>query len=194
MKAREHRWLDSVVRDVRHAMRSLRRSWGFTLGAGGILALTIGANVAIFSVVNSVLLQPLPYPDAERIVSIESSWMNTGRTSQDVSGPDFHDWQARSDVFETMAVSNGGDNTGDDDNIVIGGRAVFGNSRSVSVGFFAVFGQTASAGRLLTEQDVPTADGQPSVAIVAHHLAMTHFGSAGAAIGGVVVLSGTPGQ
>src|SRR5262245_8104572 len=149
------RWLDAVVRDVRYAMRSLRRSWGFTLGAGGILALTIGANVAIFSVVNSVLLQPLPYPGAERIVSIETSWMNTGRTSQDVSGPDFHDWQARSDVFETMAVSNGGDNTGDDDSIVIGGRAVFGNSRSVSAGFFSVFGQSASAGRLLTEQDIP---------------------------------------
>src|SRR5215510_5345067 len=65
------RWLDTVVRDVRHTMRSLRRSWGFTLGAGGILALTIGANVAIFSVVALSLKKKLPYPDAERIVSIK---------------------------------------------------------------------------------------------------------------------------
>jgi predicted permease len=184
------RWLDTLLRDVRHAMRSLRRSWGFTLGTGGVLALTIGANVAVFSVVDTILLQPLPYPDAERIVSIETVWTNTGRTSQDVSGPDFRDWKARSDVFETMAVSNGGDNTGDNDNIVISGRAVFGNSRSVSAGFFTVFGQTASAGRLLTDEDIPAANGAPSVVIVAHHLAATHFGSAGAAIGKVVTLSG----
>jgi len=186
------RWLDTFVRDVRHATRSMRRSWAFTLGAGGVLALTIGANVAIFSVVNSVLLQPLPYPDAERIVSIETLWMNTGRTSEDVSGPDFLDWRARSDVFETMAVSNGGDNTGDDDTIVIGTHAVFGNTRSVSAGFFSVFGQTASAGRLLTEEDIPAPDGEPAVAIAAHHVAVTHFGTAADAIGKIVVVSGSP--
>ena len=103
------RWLDALVRDVRYAMRSLTRSWGFTLGAGAVLALAIGANTAIFSVVNTVLLQPLAYPDAERIVSVETFWTNTGRASQDVSGPDFLDWQAQNDVFEKMAVSYGED-------------------------------------------------------------------------------------
>src|SRR5262245_22422355 len=58
------RWLDTTVRDVRHAMRSLRRSWGFTLGAGGILALTIGANVAIFPVVTAVLIRQIHSPGA----------------------------------------------------------------------------------------------------------------------------------
>src|SRR5262245_47802379 len=62
-------WLDVLVCDVRYARRSLTRSWGFALGAGAVLALTIGATVTIFSVVNTVLLQPLPYPDGERIVS-----------------------------------------------------------------------------------------------------------------------------
>ena len=103
------RWLDALVRDVRYAIRSLTKSWGFALGAGAVLALAIGANIAIFSVVNTVLLQPLPYPDAERLVSVETLWTNTGRTSQDVSGPDFLDWQAQNDVFEKMAVSYGGD-------------------------------------------------------------------------------------
>ena len=101
------RWLDALGRDVRYATRSLNKSWGFTLGAGAILALAIGANTAIFSVVNMLLLQPLPYPDAERIVSVETFWTNTGRASQDVSGPDFLDWQAQNDVFEKMAVSYG---------------------------------------------------------------------------------------
>ena len=178
-----HQWLDAVVRDVPYAMRTLRKSWGFTLGAGAVLALTIGANVAIFSVVNSVLLQPLPYPDAERLVSIETLWTNTGRASQDVSGPDFHDWRARSDVFETMAVYSGGDNAGDNISARVGDRAVFANARFVSGDFFAVFGQDAAAGRLLTEQDIPAAGAEPAVVVVAHRWAVTHFGSAEAALG-----------
>jgi predicted permease len=186
-----YRSLDALVRDVRYAMRSLRRGWGFALGVGAVLALTIGANVAIFSVVNTVLLQPLPFPDAERIVSIETLWTNTARLSQDVSGPDFLDWQARSDVFEKMAVSNGGDNTGDDVPARVGDRAVFANIRFVSADFFAVFGQTTSAGRLLTAQDVPAAGGEPAVAVVAHDWAVTHFGSAQAALGKNISLSGT---
>src|SRR5688572_6077217 len=137
-------WLDEITRDVRYAIRSLARSWGFALGAGAVLAVAIGANTAIFSVVNSILLQPLPYRDAERIVSVETLWTNTGQASQDVSGPDFLDWQAWNDVFETMAVYNGGDNTGDDTATVVGGRAVFANARYVSGDFFAVFGHAAS--------------------------------------------------
>jgi hypothetical protein len=82
------RWLDALVHDVRYAIRGLTRSWGFASGAGAVLAVAIGASTAIFSVVNTVLLQPLAYPDAERLVSIETFWTNTGRPSQDVSGPD----------------------------------------------------------------------------------------------------------
>ncbi len=117
------RWLDALVRDVRYAVRSLTRSWGFALGAGAVLALAIGATTAIFSVVNTVLLQPLAYPNAERLVSIETLWADTGRASQDVSGPDFLDWQAQSNVFDQMAVSFS--NT--DEAIIVGDGAVFGN-------------------------------------------------------------------
>src|SRR5262245_7052214 len=179
-------WLDVLVRDVRYARRSLPRSAGFALRACAVLALTIGANIAIFSVLNTVLLQSLPYRGAERIISIETLWTNTGRTSQDVSGPDFLDWQAQNDVFETMAVSNGGDNTGDDTATMVNGRAVFANVRFVSADFFKVFGLTASAGRLLSERDIPIADAEPAVVVVAHHWAVTHFGSAEAAVGKIV--------
>jgi predicted permease len=174
------RWLDALMRDVRYAMRGLTRSWGFTLGAGAVLAMAIGATVAIFSVISTVLLQPLPYPEADRIVSIETVSTNTGQGSQMVSGPDFLDWQARSDVFEKMAAFFGGD---DWPVIVDGGRAIFANYRLVSADFFAVFGQTAFAGRLLTGQDVPAPGATPLTAVVAYHWAVAQFGSAEAAIG-----------
>ena len=181
------RWLDALVRDVRYAVRSLTRSWGFTLGAGAVLALAIGASTAIFSVVNTVLLQPLAYPDAERLVSVETLWTNTGRASQDVSGPDFLDWQAQNDVFEQLAVYYGAD----DNPVIVGDRAVFANARSVSAEFFAVFGQSASAGRLLTEDDVPADhDAEPTVAVVAYHWAATQFGSGEAAIGKTITVYG----
>ena len=182
------RWLDALMRDVRYAIRSLTKSWGFALGAGAVLALAIGANIAIFSVVNTVLLQPLAYPDAERLVSVETLWTNTGRASQDVSGPDFLDWQAQNDVFEKMAVSYGGD----DFATIVGDRAVFANPRYVSAEFFAVFGQTASAGRLLTEHDVPAGGAEPTVAVVRYHWALAHFGSAEAAIGKRITVYGNP--
>src|SRR5262245_65784921 len=59
-------WLDALIRDIHYAIRTLSKSWGFALGAGSVLALAIGATVAIFSVVSTVLLQPLPYPAASR--------------------------------------------------------------------------------------------------------------------------------
>jgi predicted permease len=182
------RWLDALRRDVRYALRSLTRSWGFALGAGAVLALAIGANLAIFSVVNTVLLQPLPYPDAKRLVSVETLWTHTGRTSQDVSGPDFLDWQAHNDVFEKMAVSYGGD----DFAAIVRDRAVFANARYVSGEFFAVFGQTASAGRLLTDHDIPVGDAEPTIAVVRYQWAVAHFGSAEAAIGKTITVYGSP--
>ena len=114
-------------------------------------------------------------------------WTNTGRISEDVSGPDFLDWQARSDVFEKMAVSYGGD----DSVTIVGDRAVFANARYVSADFFAVLGQAVSAGRLLTERDIPAQDAEPTVVVVAHHWAVTHFGSDAAAIGKSITVYGS---
>lgn len=180
-------WLDALVRDLRHASRSLARNWGFAAGAGAILALAIGTSTAVFSVFHAVLLTPLPYPDAERLVAIETLWPATGELTPAVSGPDFLDWRARSDVFEITAASYG--NT--DDAVLVGGRAVFANDRFVTSDFFAVFGQTAAAGRLLTERDVPSGDAEPTVAVVAHQWALTHFGSAQAALGQTVTVYAT---
>ena len=181
------RWLDALLRDVRYAIRSLTTSWGFACGVGAVLALAIGANTAIFSVVDTVLLQPLAYPDAERLVSVETLWTDTGRASQNVSGPDFLDWQAQNDGFEQLAAYYGAD----DNPVIVGDRAVFANARSVSAEFFAVFGQSASAGRLLTEDDVPADHyAEPTVAVVAYQWAATHFGSDETAIGKTITVYG----
>jgi predicted permease len=180
--------LDALVLDFRYASRALTRARAFALGAGAVLALAIGANTAIFSVVNTVLLEPLPYPDAERIVSIETFFTNTGRSSQLVSRPDFLDWQAQNDVFDRMAVFFSAEDYGAE----IDGRAFFANPKLVSADFFSVFGQTASAGRLLNEQDIPAAGADGTTAVVAHSLAVTHFGSADAAIGKTLTLVGGP--
>jgi predicted permease len=188
-----HRWLDALVRDVRHAMRSLRRSWGFTLGAGAVLALAIGGTTAIFSVVNTVLLQPLPYADPDRIVSVETLWTNTARLNPSVSGPDFLDWRAQEDVFETLAAYYTGDTGGTDDApVLLGDRATFANPRYVTADFFAVFGQRAAAGRLLTEGDYTVVEGRASAAVVRYQWAVMHFGSAEAAVGKKLTVDGGP--
>ncbi|MGH9200580.1 MAG: ABC transporter permease, partial [Vicinamibacterales bacterium] len=181
------RWLDAFVADARYAMRGLVKQWGFSFGTVSVLALAIGATAAIFSTVNTVLLQPLAYPDADRIVSIETFATNTGRSSPEVSGPDFLDWQAQSNVFEKMAVSYGSD----DFAATVGDRAVFANARYVSADFFAVFGQRVSAGRLIAPSDIPARDAEPTVAVVAHHWATTHFGNAQAAVGKTISVYGT---
>src|SRR5262245_29906147 len=156
------RWLDSLVGDVRYSIRSLSKGLTFTLGAGAVLALAIGANLAIFSVVNTVLIQPLAYTDAERIVSVETFWTDTGRAGQGVSGPDFRDWHAQNKMFDAMAYYDGEEGVA----AVVGDRAEFLNDMYVSADFFTVFGQTASTGRLLTDQDAPSGGAPPEVAVV----------------------------
>src|SRR5947209_3080615 len=88
--------------DFRYALRSLGKNPGFTVLAVLVMALGIGANTAVFSVVNSVVLKPLPYPHPDRIVRVRTYWKDSGRGLQ-VSGPDFHDWKEQSSAFDAFA-------------------------------------------------------------------------------------------
>jgi predicted permease len=177
-------WLDAVRPDVRHALRRLKRSPAFTLGVGTVLTIAIGANVTLFTVVNAALLRPLDYPDAERLVTLETQWHSTGRLSPNVSGPDFLDWQKHSDLFDAVAAWYGEEDVA----TLVGGHPVFANDRYVSADFFTVFGQSAAAGRLLSPADVPTGDGDPAVAIAAYDWATRHFGSPQLALGQTVTV------
>ena len=93
-----------MLRDARYALRMLRKSPGFTFVAVVTLALGIGANTAIFSVIHAVLLAPIPYPDADRIVYVQEASRETGETFS-VAMPNFLDWQRDSTVFEQLAVT-----------------------------------------------------------------------------------------
>src|SRR3954451_9411554 len=88
--------------DLRYALRSLGKTPGFTILAVVVMALGIGANTAVFSVVNSVLLKPLDYRDPDRIVTLRTYYKNSGGGMQ-VSAPDFHDWHDQSSSFAAMA-------------------------------------------------------------------------------------------
>jgi putative ABC transport system permease protein len=132
--------------DLRHALRVLARRPAFSLVAILTLAVGIGANAAIFSVVNGVLLRPLPYPEPDRIVRLAER--NRDGSVVDVSHPNFVDWRARSTSFEALSEYAGGTET------VLGGReAVFADAYSVTDGFFAVFGVAPALGRTFVAEE-----------------------------------------
>ena len=96
--------LDRLLQDLRYAVRMLRRSPGFATVAVLTLALGIGATTAVFSVVNTVLLRPLPYPQSERLVQIWSTNPNANRWGMWTAYPRFVDWRRESKSFEEMAT------------------------------------------------------------------------------------------
>src|SRR5262249_15736411 len=95
------------LQDVRYALRLLIKSPGFTVVAVVTLALGIGANTAIFSIVNAVLMQPLPYQDSARLVTIWNDYGAGGQSLPAVSAPDFHDYQQRTTMFADLAAASG---------------------------------------------------------------------------------------
>ncbi|HET9791133.1 MAG TPA: permease prefix domain 1-containing protein, partial [Candidatus Angelobacter sp.] len=101
-ESRRVHFLEVLVQDLRYGMRMLRRNPGFTIVAVITLALGIGANTAIFSVVNGVLLNPLPFPRPEQLITVHESKANFQYGS--VSYPNFRDWQKNNRVFSALAA------------------------------------------------------------------------------------------
>ncbi|HEV2665317.1 MAG TPA: ABC transporter permease, partial [Blastocatellia bacterium] len=141
--------MNSLLQDLRYGARMLLKKPGFTLVAVITLSLGIGANTAIFSVVNGVLLKPLPFAEPERLVAL---WETRGDASDDtVSYPDFADWRAQQSVFERMAVYR--DNT-----LTLTGEAKPAVLRAVtaSADLFPLLGAKPLLGRMfLAEEDKP---------------------------------------
>jgi len=95
-------WVEASVQDLRYAVRGLRKSPAFTLVAVLTLAIGVGATTAVFSVINGVLLRPLPYPDSDRLISVSNVERKAPMRSRPVSGTDVAHWRADNSVFEAL--------------------------------------------------------------------------------------------
>src|SRR5512145_1096343 len=95
--------MDSLLKDIRYGIRGLLKRPGFTFVVVITLALGIGANAAVFSVINAVLLRPLPYRDVDRVVTLWQNNQKVGVPRYDVSPANFVDWSEQSKAFEAIA-------------------------------------------------------------------------------------------
>src|ERR1019366_1057059 len=100
------RWIEAPGQDVRYAFRGLRKTSGFTLVAVLTLAIGIGATTAVFSVINGILLRPLPYPDQDRLVALSNVHANRPENSAMVSGTDVSHWKVDKDRKSTRLNSS----------------------------------------------------------------------------------------
>jgi putative ABC transport system permease protein len=179
-------YMEGVVRDLRYAVRMFFKNPGFTAVAIIALALGIGANTAIFSLVNGVLLRPLQFPEAERIVYLEGKNPAAGITDSNISFQDFTDWSQQTDLFaSTAAYWTASANLGAD-----GAEPERVPRAGVTTGFFNVLGVQPFLGRaFLPEGDKP---GTITSAIISHGLWKRRFGSDPAIVGKQVQISSRP--
>lgn len=176
----------TVVQDIRYAARILTRTPGFTVVAVLTLALGIGANTAIFTVVNALLLEPLPYASPDRLVMIWQDFRARGGPIDEWASPgNYVDWSREKSLFSDVAAINGWRPT------------LLGNAEAeplageqVTHEYFSVLGVTPALGRgFVAGDDVPNA---PRVAVISDGLWKRRFGGQRSVIGQVVNLSGEP--
>src|SRR5215510_1612351 len=136
--------MNTIWQDLRYGARMLIKSPGFALVAIVTLALGIGANTTIFSVINSLLLKPIPFPDAERLALVWESQANDPKDRNIVSAPNYWDWRDQNDVFEQMAIL---DSAGKGYDLSGGGEPERVSGVRVSAGFFDVLGVQPRLGR-----------------------------------------------
>jgi predicted permease len=168
---------------LRQALRSLRRAPAFTLAAVATLALGIGANTAIFSAVNGVLLNPLAYPEPERLVVVWGRHTSIGRET--ASLPDFLDWRAQASSFEGLAAM-----TNTRFNLTGSGEPEVVNGGLATANLLGVFGMVPSIGRSFRAEE--ERGGAPRVAMLGEGYWRRRFGGEPDVVGGRILLSGVP--
>ena len=174
-----------MLQDIRYGVRALLRTPSFTVAAVIVLALGIGANTAIFTVVNSVLLRPLPYPASDRLVMLweTNPRFQIGVDTLPVTHGNFMDWREQNDVFSYVcALGTGRVNlTGENEPERI-------SSASVSPNFFRLMSSEPKLGRgFLDEEEVP---GARKVVVISHALWQRRFSSETSVIGRTITLDG----
>ncbi|MGH9648204.1 MAG: ABC transporter permease [Bryobacteraceae bacterium] len=175
--------MESFLQDLKHSIRMFLNSPGFTLTAVLALALGVGANTAIFSVINTVLLRPMPYPDPDRFVFFTTVYPDGSGTGG--SAAMFNFWKAQTDTIEYAAAWRFGVA-----NYNSGGNPEQVQVTQASADFFPLCGATALYGRTFSkEEDLP---GGPKVAVLAYGFWQRRFASDPNVIGKTLVLSGAP--
>ena len=173
------------MNDLKFAFRQLLKNPGFTAVAVLTLALGIGANTAIFSVVNGVLLRPLPFPAADQLVMIHTTHQRNGQSQrfESVFDPDFKEWNEQNHVFEFMGAYGSGQAT-----LLSGGEPERIGSAEVTVDFFSLLGVKALAGRtFVPEEHQP---GGPRAVMLSEGLWRNRFGADQSIIGRAITLDG----
>jgi predicted permease len=165
-------FVEDLLRDFRYAARNLSRNPGFALLAVFIMALGIGANTAVFSVINTVILKPLAYRDPDRIVAITSPTI-TGKAMVPlslklISIPNFQDWHDQSTSFEGMAYY-----TSFEASVVTGPEAEYARAARVSPAFFQVFAVEPVIGRLFIPDELKLGAG---AVLISYFYWQTHYG------------------
>src|SRR3954464_6314828 len=177
-------WMHAFVQDVRYALRVMARQPGVTLVAVLTLALGIGANTAIFSAVNAILLRPLPYDDPHRVMMVWEKRQAEGVNDNVVSPADFLDWTRMNTTFESMAAmtSTAVDLTGN-------GAPVRLSPARVSPPFFDVLRIKPQLGRFFRPDEAIA--GKPRVVVLSHQAWTSRFGSDPNIVGRSLTLNGT---
>jgi putative ABC transport system permease protein len=176
-----------IAADVRYAFRTLRRNPGFAIVVLLTLALGIGANAAIFSVVNGVLLRPLPYRDADRLMVIWGDLKRPGLNDIPASAGEYVDYRDRSHAFEQVAAY---DTVGF--NLTGGGEPERVDGAIVSTTLFSLLGASAQVGRtLVADEDQP---GRDDVVVLSHSLWTRRFSANPAIVGQTIPVDGRPAQ
>jgi putative ABC transport system permease protein len=181
-------FLESLLQDLRYAWRGLLNHPGFALTVVLILAFGIGANTAVFSVVNAVLLQPLPYADANRLVALTNPSTLGGESSKDlavkqVSTTNFEDWQSQSSSFEAMAYYYGWEGP-----VIAGVAAEYAQVAKVSPEFFRVFRVKPVAGRFFSAEEIKAG----AAVAISYAYWQRQFGGDPKVLGRTVRVYGTP--
>jgi putative ABC transport system permease protein len=172
-----------LIQDLRHTFRGWRRTPVLALTAIATLSLGVGANAAVFSVVNAVLFRPLPYPAPERLIELfEVDPRTTGNTTR-VSALNYLSWSARTKTFEAIATFQG-----NDFNVTDGAEVERIPGSSVTASLFRVLGVAPVAGRELRAAD--ETPGSPLVALVAESLWRRRYSSDPAIVGKTISLNG----
>jgi len=177
--------LEQLVQDVRYACRALRKAPGFTAVAVATFAFGIGANAAMFSVIDAVMLRPLPFPQPERLVSVTEVDQRRGDAgSSSVAWPNFFDWRSRSRTFERMAAYHERAFT-----VVVGGRPVHAPGAIVSADFFSTLGVQPVLGRgFRSDEERAGSD----VVVISDSLWRSEFGAAPTVVGSVTTINSRP--